>query len=73
MKLERLTVGDMMTTALITLKGGDRLTRADVDMKLANVRHIPVIDDRGHCIGVLSNRDVLGAASRDGNPIPGLV
>ncbi len=62
MKLDRLTVGDMMTTALITMRGSEKLNRADVDMKLANIRHIPVVDDKGRCIGMLSNRDVLGAA-----------
>jgi len=56
-----MTVRQIMTTALITLKAKDTVRHADVDMKLANIRHIPVIDDKNHLIGMLSNRDVLRA------------
>ncbi|RMH42129.1 MAG: CBS domain-containing protein, partial [Deltaproteobacteria bacterium] len=50
-----------MTTALITMKPTDTVVHADVDMRLANIRHIPVVDDRGKLVGILSNRDVLRA------------
>jgi len=56
-----LTVREIMTTALITMKARDTVRHADVDMKLANIRHIPVVDDKNHLIGILSNRDVLRA------------
>ena len=62
-----MTVGQIMTTALITLKARDTVRHADVDMKLANIRHIPVIDDHGHLLGILSNRDVLRALGGAGS------
>ncbi len=61
-----LTVGDFMTTALITMKASDTVKHADVDMRLANIRHIPVVDDKGNLVGILSNRDVLRALGTNG-------
>lgn len=61
MNLEGLRVSDMMTTALITMKASETIGRADVEMKLASIRHIPVTDDRGKLLGILSNRDILKA------------
>ena len=58
-------VREIMTTALITMKATDTVRHADVDMKLANIRHIPVTDDHDHLIGILSNRDVLRALGVD--------
>jgi CBS domain-containing protein len=65
---KRLTVGDFMTTALITMKPSDTLKHADVDMRLAAIRHIPVVDERGRLVGILSNRDVLRALAQNGAP-----
>ena len=30
-------------------------------MRLAGIRHFPVVDDRGHLVGVVSDRDLLRA------------
>jgi CBS domain-containing protein len=57
-------VGDLMTTALITAKANDSVDETDVEMRLAAIRHIPVVDDRGHLVGVISNRDLLLALSK---------
>jgi CBS domain-containing protein len=61
MSLEGTTVGEMMTTALITMKARDKIQSADLDMRLAGIRHLPVVDDRNHVIGILSNRDLARA------------
>ena len=61
-----VTASDAMSTALITLRANDTLTQADVDMKLADIRHIPVVDDSDHLVGILSNRDVLRALGTKG-------
>ena len=58
---EELTVSDLMTTALITRREGESIGRAELDMELADVRHIPVVDERSNLVGILSNRDVLRA------------
>lgn len=62
-----LTVGDFMTTALITMRASVTVKQADVDMRLANIRHVPVVDDKGNMVGILSNRDVLRALGASGS------
>ncbi len=61
MHFEKLTVADLMSTALMTIKPGDTVDRADLEMTLAGVRHFPVVDDRNHLVGILSDRDLLRA------------
>lgn len=53
-----------MTTAVITIREGEHLSDADIDMRLAGIRHLPVVDDRNHLVGILSNRDLLRALGR---------
>ena len=65
MTLKGLLVSDLMSTALLTLKAKDSVSRADFDMKLAHIRHMPVVDDKNHVIGILSNRDVFRALGDD--------
>jgi CBS domain-containing protein len=59
MRLDDLTVGDLMSTALITAKPDEPIDGPEMDMRLASVRHVPVVDGRNHVIGILSDRDVL--------------
>jgi CBS domain-containing protein len=71
MKANRLTVSDLMTTAVQTIKVGGVISEADTDMRLAGIRHLPVVDDRGHLVGVLSDRDLLRALARSkGKSVP---
>lgn len=60
-----LTVGDLMTTALVTVRADDTIGFADTEMRLADIRHLPVVDPRGNVIGILSNRDLLRALGRN--------
>jgi len=53
------TVEDFMSTAVITLKEGDELSAAQLEMQLADIRHLPVVDKKGHVVGVVSDRDIL--------------
>ncbi|MEP6863462.1 MAG: CBS domain-containing protein [Deltaproteobacteria bacterium] len=48
-----------MTTALVTVKASDNLVSARSEMEVGVFRHLPVVDDRNHLVGVLSDRDVL--------------
>lgn len=50
-----------MTTALLTVAPNETIGRADLEMKLAGIRHFPVVDKRNHLVGVVSDRDVLRA------------
>lgn len=63
MKRYDLTVSDLMSTALITVNVNEPLKEAHAEMELGVVRHLPVIDDRGRLVGVLSDRDLLRAVA----------
>ena len=62
MKRQDLTVSDLMTTNLLTVNVNETLSDAHAEMEIGLVRHLPVIDERGRLVGVLSDRDLLGAA-----------
>lgn len=56
------TVSDIMTTELFTLELDASLREARKLMAEHHIRHIPVVDERQHLVGLLSQRDVLAAA-----------
>jgi CBS domain-containing protein len=59
------TVREVMSPDVTTLKTNDRLTIADDVMKLGRIRHLPVVDDDGTVVGILSQRDLFrGALAR---------
>jgi CBS domain-containing protein len=58
MKARDLTVSDLMTTQLITVNASEPLKEARAEMEIGVVRHLPVIDDRGRLVGVVSDRDL---------------
>lgn len=61
---ESMTVRDLMSTALITMKPDETLGSAEYEMKLASIRHIPIVDDRNKLVGMVSNRDILRALGK---------
>lgn len=62
-----MTVADLMSTALLTVKATESLTEAHCDMELGLVRHLPVVDDRGKLVGMLSDRDLRSGSKRHHN------
>lgn len=56
-KLAGLRVKDFMSTKLETLAPDDRLLDADLVIRRAGVRHLPVVQD-GRLVGLLTERDV---------------
>ena len=60
----QLKVADLMSTALITVHEGEPVTGAHAEMQVGVVRHLPVVDDRGRLIGVVSDRDVLRSLAK---------
>ncbi len=62
MKARDLTVSDLMTTRLITVNASEPIKEARAEMELGVVRHLPVIDDRGRLVGVVSDRDLLSSS-----------
>jgi diacylglycerol O-acyltransferase / wax synthase len=55
-------VGDLMTRDVATLAPHDTLARAWQMMRLRRIRHLPVVDDHGHLLGVVTHRDLLAAS-----------
>jgi CBS domain-containing protein len=53
------TVGQFMSTDLFTVRPDDLVDLAACVMDWKHVRHVPVEDDEGHLIGIVSHRDLL--------------
>ena len=53
-----LTVVDMMTTQVRTLREDESINEADWDMVIGGFRHIPVVDGEHRVIGLVSDVDV---------------
>jgi CBS domain-containing protein len=60
---KHLTVEDLMRTAVIALKSTDTVAAAREQMRMAEIRHIPVVDQHNRVVGIVSERD-LRAATR---------
>lgn len=54
------TAATVMTPAPVTIAPGDSLLEAAQIMVDGELRHVPVIDEHGHAIGMVSDRDVRG-------------
>ena len=56
-----LLVRHLMSRDVVSLRQGQSLPLADGVMKLRHVRHLPVIDDDGVLVGIVTHRDLLAA------------
>lgn len=54
-----MLVSDVMTTALVTGAPGDLVDEVLYEMKLASIRHLPVVSENARLVGIVSDRDVL--------------
>jgi CBS domain-containing protein len=61
-------VKDIMTEVVETLQVGDTLDLAAQLMKVGHIRHLPVVDDEEHLVGLLTHRRILGAWVSHGDP-----
>ncbi len=57
--MSKLKVRDLMTTQVVTLKPDDTVKKAVIKFALDNVSEAPVVDNRNHLLGILSENDVL--------------
>jgi CBS domain-containing membrane protein len=60
-RFARIEVATMMTRDVVTLREDDDLWTADTLVGLERIRHLPVIDERGHLAGLVTHRDLLAA------------
>ena len=63
-----LRVEDIMSKDLVTLKENESLNLAHAAMHLARIRHLPVVNDTGRLMGVVTHRDLLRAQGSALNP-----
>lgn len=57
--MSKLKVRDLMTTQVVTLKPEDTVKKAVIKFALDNISGAPVVDNRNHLMGILSENDVL--------------
>ncbi len=55
-------VRDLMSQTLITLDRNDTLSIADNVMQADRIRHMPVLNDDGRLVGIVSQRDLFHSA-----------
>jgi CBS domain-containing protein len=70
MNLKNITVEQLMSTALVTARADETIDDIDFEMQMAAIRHIPVVDDHNHVVGVVSQRDLLRALAGPGTRKP---
>lgn len=68
------TVGQFMSTDLFTLRPNDLVDLAASVMDWRHIRHVPVEDEEGHLVGLVTHRGLLrvmnrGRTSPDGKPL----
>lgn len=56
-----LLVNEMMNKNVVTLKPTDTIGKAIQLFREKNIRHLPVINEDDHCIGIISDRDIRSA------------
>lgn len=57
-----MTAKDLMSDKLYTLNLTDNVHQARQLMLDEHIRHVPIVDDRGEFVGLLTKRDVLAAS-----------
>jgi CBS domain-containing protein len=63
---EDTPISDVMSRDLATCRGEDSLDRAVEVMLRRQVRRLPVVDDGGHIVGIITQGDI---ATRGGAPV----
>ncbi|MBI4512267.1 MAG: CBS domain-containing protein [Deltaproteobacteria bacterium] len=64
MNLGHVTVGDLMSASVITVLPTDSMEHAESEMRLGDVRHLPVVDKDQRLVGIISSRDLALAKGR---------
>lgn len=59
-----IPASEIMTTNVVSVRDDASLTNIDWEMALAEIRHVPVVDQHGVVVGIVSDRDLLRTLSR---------
>ena len=57
-----ISVDEVMISNVFTLKPTDSVYDARALMREKDIRHIPIVDDANHLVGLVSQRDILSAS-----------
>lgn len=68
--MSELLVRDLMTENPITVGPDDTLARALEIMETRHIRHLPVVDDQGDIVGLVSHRDLAKYAMSAAGELP---
>jgi CBS domain-containing protein len=63
-----MRVADVMQTDLKVVRGGDSISDAVALLADSHVSGVPVVDEAGHLVGVLSSSDILEALAEHNDP-----
>src|SRR6201993_1147480 len=63
-KARGITAGDLMTTAVVAVRPEDTVEHAAKLMYDRGVKRLPVTDESGHLVGIISRADVLSVFDR---------
>lgn len=69
--MKTIRVEDLMSRTVISLHASDLVDIAALDMDLAEIRRLPVVDVQEHVVGMVAASDVRCAlVRRNGAPVP---
>lgn len=68
--MESLLVRDLMTSNVFSLRARDDLSALYDLMDAEHIRHIPVVDEEGSLVGLVTHRDMLRSALSDRSDLP---
>ena len=57
-------VGNVMTRSPVTIKASEPLSKAIELMNEKNIRHLPVVDESGRVVGIITTRDVTALTEK---------
>lgn len=59
-------VGDLMSTALVSVRDTDTLAVARREMQRAGIHHLPVVDEHQNLVGIISETDLTDGHRKSG-------
>jgi CBS domain-containing protein len=63
--LKEIRVGEVMSTEIQSCGPGDDLAAAEATMRRSKIHRLPVVDDAGRLLGVISLADIAREAARE--------
>jgi CBS domain-containing protein len=58
--IRKISVGDLIQKNIITVRSDENLIVAIELLNEFKIRHLPVVDEQGDLVGIISDRDLLG-------------